>query len=177
MRNPSDPRLLTLSAFLLLAAGCEGPKTGTFRLMPPSTGVETAPAESRFPSRLRFPEALHVDPYTRWEYKVVRIEKDGEEALTQLLNDYAGKGWEFGGQVETKDKYLVLKRAKPPRDVPLLRDLPRRDGSAKGSTPKETSRSRRPPVRTPDPDADDTPPPGSKPEGRSTRPEPKRPDR
>ena len=55
------------------------------------------------------PRGFH--PAQKWEYKVVKIEKDEERDLTTVLNIQAKDGWEYNGQITTDGHYLVFQRS------------------------------------------------------------------
>ena len=51
------------------------------------------------------------NPAQKWEYKVVKIDKNEERDLTTLLNLQAKDGWEYTNQITTDAYYLVFQRA------------------------------------------------------------------
>jgi hypothetical protein len=57
------------------------------------------------------PSAKGFAPGQKWEYKVVKIEKDEERDLTTVLNIQAKDGWEYHGQITTDAHYLVFQRS------------------------------------------------------------------
>lgn len=94
-----------------LAAGCNAQRpTITFRLNPETNTQHEPLSDLSLP-----PPQLSPTP-SRWEYKVTKAERDGEQELTKLLNELGRDGWEFVGQLRTKEAYLVLRRPKAPRD-------------------------------------------------------------
>lgn len=157
MWNRTIPRLLALSV-LLLAAGCDTQKPLPLKTAPPPIHQEISPAPE-LPATPPLRERHFSESFVRWEYKVAKIQKEGEEELTKFLNDFAAQGWEFVGQLENKAKYVVLRRTKITRDLPP-RDLPRRPLPGNGSTEKEDPRIRKTPGPPPSgkPDASVPPP-------------------
>jgi hypothetical protein len=101
--------ILGLMVVVSLAAGCNSQRP-TFRFVQPTTTQKAI-----VPDLTLTPPPLSPTP-SRWEYKVMKVQQDGEQELTKFLNEQSRQGWEFVGQLQTKEHYLVLRRPRPPRD-------------------------------------------------------------
>jgi hypothetical protein len=103
--------LMVLAPLVGLAAGCNAQRpTITFRLSPETSAQNQPLSDLGMP-----PPQLSATP-SRWEYKVAKSPQGDEQELTKFLNEQGREGWEFVGQLQTKDSYLVLRRPKLPRD-------------------------------------------------------------
>lgn len=103
--------LMVLVPLVGLAAGCNPQRpTITFRLSP-ETSAQNQPL-----SDLGMPPPQLAATQSRWEYKVAKSPQGDEQELTKFLNEQGREGWEFVGQLQTKESYLVLRRPKLPRD-------------------------------------------------------------
>ncbi len=150
-----------------LAAGCNAQRpTITFRLNPETGTEKESLSDLSLP-----PPQLSATP-SRWEYKVVKAQQDGEQELTKFLNELGREGWEFVGQMRTKESYLVLRRPKAPRDYIRSRG----DLTAPPDFPGDIATGRLSPGTPPRrratfPATAPTPPPAKAPPGR-TEPRP-----
>ncbi len=102
--------LMVLVLLSFLAGGCNNQPPITFRLTPQTNSQQQSLSDLNL-----MPPHLSAAP-SRWEYKVMKAQAGGEQELTKFLNEQSREGWEFVGQLQTKEHYLVLRRPKQPRD-------------------------------------------------------------
>lgn len=134
MNSRTAARFMALLPLFSLAGGCNTQKPITFRLSPATNTQERRPSDLDLPA-----PHLSATP-SRWEYKVVKVQPGGEQELTKFLNELGRDGWEFAGQLQTKENYLVLRRPKQPRDyIRSSGDLTQPDALGKSSTGKISS--------------------------------------
>ena len=141
---------LALVPLSVLAAGCNVQKPITFKLSQETTTQNPPLSDLNFPT-----PQLSATP-SRWEYKVVKAQQDGEQELSKFLNELGREGWEFVGQLQTKDSYLVLRRPKLARDYTRSRgNLATPDLPSKLSTGRASSNAiPGPPLRYPQDSSD-----------------------